>query len=63
MPKPTDEGCGTCRYYVFVLEHSQFCQRYPPQAFGSSQTWPSVKDTDWCGEYAKDPAMQHRGKK
>jgi len=45
--------CETCE---FVFKPTDFvaCHRYPPRAELSmvgAFIWPSVKLTDWCGEY------------
>lgn len=63
MAQPPEQSCESCRYYHFVTEHVQLCQRYPPSGMGS-QGWPSVKTTDWCGEWSGGgpPAQQHRGR-
>jgi hypothetical protein len=48
MSHPT---CHTCRYHDW---HDVSCRRYPPKFIeGDFQNshFPTVKSSDWCGEY------------
>lgn len=47
-----DQTCKTCRFFDFLDDQNgkaAFCRKNPP-ALGS-RAWPTVLDTDWCGEY------------
>jgi hypothetical protein len=49
--------CSLCRYSVPVPKsHFVECHRSPPQvqhwARSANPTWPTVSETDWCGEFS-----------
>ena len=56
MPKPADQSCANCRYYV-LDEGSHRCWRYPPfmvpkgYAFPLGVEFPAVGLGWWCGEW------------
>lgn len=46
------DACKTCNYR-YVYAGKIFCRRYPPlpKISAFADTWPTVSDSDWCGEY------------
>lgn len=50
------EACGNCRFFKPSLGAGH-CYRYPPSiqvpAIGHAYVGPTVRPTQWCGEYAK----------
>ncbi len=45
--------CTECRF--FHNQHKQ-CRRHAPapQSGGKDAVWPTVAETDWCGEFVAD---------
>lgn len=62
MPKPADQNCSICKYFVASANPLKgYCARNPPagpiidSAFISPMLSitgrPGVSNLDWCGEY------------
>lgn len=55
-----DDGeCQKCRFFCRTREHGGECVRFPPTSLVFNDDvvsfYPSVDNSEWCGEYAKDP--------
>lgn len=51
--EPIAETCSICKFYL-VLAHNNkqgMCRRYPLDYKYNSIGSPTVKATDWCGEF------------
>lgn len=53
LPKVDEPKCGNCKYYKAVFAE---CRRHAPiavprEADSTYTTFPSITDTEWCGDH------------
>lgn len=52
MPKPKEQSCANCAFYI-----NNGCNRYPPSVYintlNRTATYPKVEADNWCGEWKK----------
>ena len=66
---PTSQTCKTCAHFDPFDDHYGLCRRHAPLAVlkpdgdnsDTRATWPTVADTEWCGEYKSIRSKQLRG--
>lgn len=56
MPKPADQQCDNCQYWLDTDPKSE-CRRFPPlqQDAGGNSVWPITIEAGWCGEWEAIP--------